>query len=272
MCTHEHTRRCAHSVHNCSLGPYAWSTNSLPIANGTISPYLLTLAYRYVSAIIPLTSLLGLHAYGPWNIGLHSDCFRLAWTCSSVTKLPKYSTTNTNYRRYKPALFIICTHKCPFYLCCEPSRCSHSVDKKLAKNRDLPERLTTMYHALLLLSFVATAQAIDYFDKINVAYFNVRKNLCFSHPTNRIMYKSVAFVYYQRRHCNIQTCKAWAGVGFSNTTTYLSVYLYEHNIYYNYHNNVVGTVNFALMRLRLRYNWRHYNVDNICMTHSCTPI
>ena len=34
------------------MGPYAWSTNSLPIANGTISPYLLTLAYRYVSAIV----------------------------------------------------------------------------------------------------------------------------------------------------------------------------------------------------------------------------
>ena len=49
-----------------TLGPYAWSTNSLPIANGTISPYLLTLVYRYVSAIVPLTSLLVLHAYGPW--------------------------------------------------------------------------------------------------------------------------------------------------------------------------------------------------------------
>ena len=34
------------------------------IANGTISPYLLTLVYRYVSAIVPLTSLLVLHAYG----------------------------------------------------------------------------------------------------------------------------------------------------------------------------------------------------------------
>ena len=48
-----------------SQGPYARITNSLPIANGTISPYLLTLAYRYVSAIVPLTSLLVLHAYGP---------------------------------------------------------------------------------------------------------------------------------------------------------------------------------------------------------------
>ena len=47
------------------LGPYAWSTNSLPIANGTISPYLLTLVYRYDSAIVPLSSLLVLHAYGP---------------------------------------------------------------------------------------------------------------------------------------------------------------------------------------------------------------
>ena len=35
------------------------------IANGTISPFLLTLAYRYVSAIVPLTSLLVRHAYGP---------------------------------------------------------------------------------------------------------------------------------------------------------------------------------------------------------------
>ena len=50
------------------LGPYAWSTNSLPIANGTISPYILTLVYRYVSAIVPLTSLLVLHAYGPWSL------------------------------------------------------------------------------------------------------------------------------------------------------------------------------------------------------------
>ena len=33
-------------------GTYARSTNSLPIANGTISPYLLKLVYRYVSAII----------------------------------------------------------------------------------------------------------------------------------------------------------------------------------------------------------------------------
>ena len=36
-------------------------------ANGAISPYLLTLAYRYVSAIVPLTTLLVLHAYGPWT-------------------------------------------------------------------------------------------------------------------------------------------------------------------------------------------------------------
>ena len=48
-----------------SQGPYAWSPNSLSIANGTISPHLLTLAYRYVSAIVPLTSLSVLHAYGP---------------------------------------------------------------------------------------------------------------------------------------------------------------------------------------------------------------
>ena len=50
-----------------ALGPYAWSTNSLPVANGTISPYIFTLVYRYVSAIVPLTSLLVLHAYGPWG-------------------------------------------------------------------------------------------------------------------------------------------------------------------------------------------------------------
>ena len=40
----------------------------MPIANGTISPDLLTLAYRYVSAIVPLTSLLVLHAYGPRSV------------------------------------------------------------------------------------------------------------------------------------------------------------------------------------------------------------
>ena len=48
-------------------GPYARSTNSLTIANGTISPRLLTLAYRYVSAIVPLTLLSVLHAYGTWG-------------------------------------------------------------------------------------------------------------------------------------------------------------------------------------------------------------
>ena len=40
------------------------------IANGTISP----LVYRYVSAIVPLTSLLVLHAYGPWSPALPLPC------------------------------------------------------------------------------------------------------------------------------------------------------------------------------------------------------
>ena len=71
------------------LGPYARSTNSLPIANGTISPYLLTLVYRYVSAIVPLTSLLVLHAYGPCTLkhtvqapeSSQYDCFRKHAAC-----------------------------------------------------------------------------------------------------------------------------------------------------------------------------------------------
>ena len=45
-----------------------------PIANGTISPYLVTLVYRYVSAIVPLTSLLVLHAYGPMALTLFYKC------------------------------------------------------------------------------------------------------------------------------------------------------------------------------------------------------
>ena len=47
------------------LGPYEAPIACLLIANGTISPYRLTLVYRYVSAIVPLTSLLVLVAYGP---------------------------------------------------------------------------------------------------------------------------------------------------------------------------------------------------------------
>ena len=51
-------------------GLYAWSTNSLSRANGTISPYLLTLVYRYDNAIVRLTPLLVLRAYGPWPTNL----------------------------------------------------------------------------------------------------------------------------------------------------------------------------------------------------------
>ena len=66
---------------------------SLPIANGTISPYLLTLAYRYVSAIVPLTSLLVLHAYGPRSgisVFLVSDLLRC-----NVSHLYSIQTNNT---------------------------------------------------------------------------------------------------------------------------------------------------------------------------------
>ena len=54
-------------LHLTSTGAYAWRINSLPIGNGTRSPYLLTLVYRYVSATVPLSSLLVLHAYGHWS-------------------------------------------------------------------------------------------------------------------------------------------------------------------------------------------------------------
>ena len=61
------------------LGPYAWSTNSLPTANGTISPYLVTSVYRYFSAIVPLTSLLG------------ASCIRpLDTTCNSIENRSRF--------------------------------------------------------------------------------------------------------------------------------------------------------------------------------------
>ena len=47
---------------------YQLIDNQGPIANDTISPYLLALVYRYVSAIVPLATLLVLHAYGPWPL------------------------------------------------------------------------------------------------------------------------------------------------------------------------------------------------------------
>ena len=84
------------------LGPYAWSTNSLPIANGTISPYLLTLAYRYVSAIVPLTSLLVLHAYGPCaskqpvspGLVVPTALARWRWHVSGVVRSPPEHITH----------------------------------------------------------------------------------------------------------------------------------------------------------------------------------
>ena len=51
--------------YNSQHGPYARSNDSLPIANGTIMAYRLTLLYQYVSAIVPSTSLSVLHSYDP---------------------------------------------------------------------------------------------------------------------------------------------------------------------------------------------------------------
>ena len=65
------------------------------IANGTISPYLLTLVYRYDSAIVPLTSLLVLRAYGPKSVVSRSCSLSLRCAADTAAITEKSGGTVT---------------------------------------------------------------------------------------------------------------------------------------------------------------------------------